>query len=257
MTKFTLSEIETTWKQIAKNQDGNIPINFELKIYKKLLELFHVGDYYYYIFNTANAEIEHTSEGFEKIIGYPPKTFTVGWILENMHPEDKPRFYYYEKLVSNFFNELDSDKVLKYKVSYDYRVKTKSGKYKWILQQVTTVQTDVNGSVLRVIGVHTDISHIKSNQIPSGLSFIGLENETSILNYQDKNSAINILNDKFTLKEKEILKLVVQGNTSKEIAEKLHKSIHTINTHRKNIFQKTESKTIADLISKSIDNNWI
>lgn len=63
--------------------------------------------------------------------------------------------------------------------------------------------------------------------------------------------------DIFTTTEKQILKLVVQGNTSKEIAEILSKSIHTINSHRKNIFQKTESKSIADLISKSIDNNWV
>ena len=257
MTKLTLSEIETTWKQISKNKNGNIPTNFELKIYKKLLELFHVGDYYYYVFNTANAEIEYTSEGFKKIMNFSSKTMTVEWILENMHPEDKPRFFHYEKLVSDFFNELNPEKVLKYKVSYDYRVKTKSGLYKWILQQVTTIQADENGAVLRVIGIHTDISHIKTNQIPSGLSFIGLENEPSFFNYQNHNMLNAMTKDIFTTTEKQILKLVVQGNTLKEIAEILSKSIHTINSHRKNIFQKTESKSIADLISKSIDNNWV
>ena len=97
----------------------------------------------------------------------------------------------------------------------------------------------------------------------NGLNFIQHIRERYSSSSQNKISELKIILisafviSEFTLKEKEILKLVVQGNTSKEIAEKLHKSIHTINTHRKNIFQKTESKTIADLISKSIDNNWI
>lgn len=257
MSQLTLSNIKDNWKKIAKYQSGSIPSDFEIKVYKKLLELFHVGDYYYYIFNTANSNVEYTSEGFERVLGHSPDIFTVEWILENMHPLDKPRFFEYEKLVTEFFNQLNPEKVLKYKVSYDYRIKTKNGSYKWILQQVTTIQTDENGSVIRVVGVHTDISHLKNNQKPSGLSFLGLDGEPSFLNVQDGKSLLNESSEKFTNKEKQILKLVVEGNTSKEISEILNKSIHTINSHRKNIFQKTESKTVAELIAKTIENNWI
>ncbi len=257
MPELTLSNIKDNWRKIAKFQNGNIPHDFEVKVYKKLLELFHVGDYYYYLFNTANGKIEYTSDGFEKILGYPAKIFSVEWILENMHPLNKPRFFAYEKLVTEFFNQLNPEKVLKYKVSYDYRIKTKEGNYKWILQQVTTIQTDENGSVIRVVGVHTDISHLKNNHKPSGLSFLGLEGEPSFLNIQDESNFLQHPQEKFTTKEKEILKLVAQGNTTKEIAEILNKSVHTINSHRKNIFQKTESKTVADLVAKTIENNWI
>ena len=253
----TLASIKVVWAKIAKYQDGNIPPDFELKVYKKLLELFHVGNYYYYIFNIANAEIEFTSEGFEKIIGLKPKTFTVQWVLENIHPLDQKRFFDYEELVGNFFNQLPSEKVLKYKVSYDNRIKTKEDNYKWILQQVSAIQTNENGAVIRVIGIHTDISNIKSNNEPSGLSFIGLENEPTFLNYQEKNILVKNSKDIFTPTEKEILNLVVQGLTSKNIAEILNKSVHTINSHRKNIFQKTEAKTVAELVSKSIENNWV
>ena len=159
--------------------------------------------------------------------------------------------------MTEFFNQLNPEKVLKYKVSYDYRIKTKEGNFKWILQQVTTIQTDENGSVIRVVGVHTDISHLKNNQKPSGLSLLGLEGEPSFLNIQDESNFLQHPQEKFTTKEKEILKLVAQGNTTKEIAEILNKSVHTINSHRKNIFQKTESKTVADLVAKTIENNWI
>ena len=254
---FTLTTIKDVWSKIAKHQSGNIPLDFEITVYKKMLDLFHVGDYYYYIFNTAHANIEYTSESFEKVTGFTPQVFSVEWVIQNIHPIDQPRFFNYEKMVTDFFNKLPPEKVLKYKVSYDYRIKTKEGKYKWILQQVTTIQAKEDGAVIRVIGIHTDITHIKTDQKPSGLSFLGLDNEPSYLNYQEESLNTNSVSEKFTSKEKQVLNLVVQGRTTKEISEILNKSVHTINSHRKNIFQKSRAITVADLVSKSIENNWV
>lgn len=50
-----------------------------------------------------------------------------------------------------------------------------------------------------------------------------------------------------TNKEKQILKLVVKGNTTKEIATQLFVEPTTISTHRKNIKQKLELKSVFDL----------
>ncbi len=44
--------------------------------------------------------------------------------------------------------------------------------------------------------------------------------------------------DPLTSTEKEILKLIALGRTNKEIAAERCSSVHTINTHRKNIFRK-------------------
>lgn len=51
-----------------------------------------------------------------------------------------------------------------------------------------------------------------------------------------------------TQRENEIIKLIAQGLSGKEIAEKLFLSYHTIGTHRKNIFQKLDIKSSAELI---------
>ena len=40
--------------KISKFHDGHLGSTFELEIYKKMLSLFHFGDYYYYIFNVPN-----------------------------------------------------------------------------------------------------------------------------------------------------------------------------------------------------------
>jgi len=45
--------------------------------------------------------------------------------------------------------------------------------------------------------------------------------------------------EKLTIKEREILKMVNEGSTNKEIAEKLHVEVSTVKTHISNIYQKT------------------
>ncbi|MFT4203868.1 MAG: LuxR C-terminal-related transcriptional regulator [Chitinophagaceae bacterium] len=183
----------------------------------------------------------------------------IGFIIfENIHPEDKARFAGHEQKVTEFFNQIPPEKVLKYKVSYDYRLRCKDGSYKWILMQTITIQSDENGSVIRVLGVHTDITHLKTENKPSGLSFLGLNGEPSFYNVDtEKTETIFLPSEEiFSPREKEILKLIINGKTTKEIAEILYKSKHTINSHRKNILKKSEVKIVTQLIIKSIQNNW-
>ena len=52
----------------------------------------------------------------------------------------------------------------------------------------------------------------------------------------------------FSDREFEIIKLIHSGLQSEQIAEKLFLSRHTVNTHRKNILDKTGKAHISDLI---------
>ena len=54
------------------------------------------------------------------------------------------------------------------------------------------------------------------------------------------------LNNCLTATEIEVLKLIAQGKTVKEIAAERISSIHTITTHKKNIFRKLEVSTIYE-----------
>ncbi len=51
-----------------------------------------------------------------------------------------------------------------------------------------------------------------------------------------------------TERETEIVKLIANGKSSKKIAEELFVSIHTINTHRKNISKKIGAKGTSDIV---------
>ncbi|MEI7527050.1 MAG: helix-turn-helix transcriptional regulator, partial [Mariniphaga sp.] len=51
-----------------------------------------------------------------------------------------------------------------------------------------------------------------------------------------------------TDRELEIIKLIENGHSSKQIAAKLFLSVHTVNTHRKNILERSGKVLISELI---------
>ncbi|MBQ3581065.1 MAG: response regulator transcription factor [Bacteroidales bacterium] len=54
-------------------------------------------------------------------------------------------------------------------------------------------------------------------------------------------------NYELSIREREVLVLVAQGLSSKQIADKLNISIHTVNSHRKNVTRKTGIRSVAGL----------
>lgn len=63
-------------------------------------------------------------------------------------------------------------------------------------------------------------------------------------------------NSKISPREKEVVQLIVEGNTTKEIAEKLFLSKHTIESHRQNILSKLHLKNSAELVRYAIQKGW-
>lgn len=61
----------------------------------------------------------------------------------------------------------------------------------------------------------------------------------------------------FTTRELDVLQLILEEKTTSEIAEKLKISPFTVEGHRKNLMQKTNSKNVVGLIKYSLINNII
>ena len=75
------------------------------------------------------------------------------------------------------------------------------------------------------------------------------------LNSGSSNASIKPMHTKtedisLTKREKQILKLVLMGQSNKEIAENLDKSVRTIETHRFNLMKKLHVKNVAELARK-------
>jgi DNA-binding CsgD family transcriptional regulator len=56
-----------------------------------------------------------------------------------------------------------------------------------------------------------------------------------------------------TTKEKTVLSLVSSGLTTKQIANVLSISHHTVESHRKNLLRKCGAKNSAELVQKSLN----
>jgi DNA-binding NarL/FixJ family response regulator len=63
--------------------------------------------------------------------------------------------------------------------------------------------------------------------------------------------------DQLTLREREVLKLIAEGNKNREIAEHLSVSIKTVEKHRCNLMKKLDLHNISALTTYAIDNGLI
>ncbi|MGM0608794.1 MAG: response regulator [Candidatus Muiribacteriota bacterium] len=61
----------------------------------------------------------------------------------------------------------------------------------------------------------------------------------------------------FTTREREILQMIAEGMTSREIADKLCLSINTVQVHRKNIMRKSGANKQTDLVRVAIKEGLI
>lgn len=95
--------------------------------------------------------------------------------------------------------------------------------------------------------------HKKKNGIVSYTQPLQMLRQDSFLKevVEDRFVFFNANYEKFhelTPREIEILKLIADGATNRDISERLFISIHTIKTHRKNICKKLETSRLIDLI---------
>lgn len=60
-----------------------------------------------------------------------------------------------------------------------------------------------------------------------------------------------------TKREREILRMVINGTPNKEIADSLDKSVRTIETHRFNIMKKMSVNNAVDMVNKAVKENLV
>jgi len=65
------------------------------------------------------------------------------------------------------------------------------------------------------------------------------------------------LNSGLSKRELEVLRLIAEGLTNAEIADRLFTSKRTIETHRQNIIEKTQAKNTAALIKFAVSNGLV
>jgi DNA-binding NarL/FixJ family response regulator len=63
--------------------------------------------------------------------------------------------------------------------------------------------------------------------------------------------------DRLTAREREVVQLLAEGKTSKEVAVTLNLSVKTAETHRTNVMRKLDLHSVADLVRYAVRNNIV
>ena len=75
--------------------------------------------------------------------------------------------------------------------------------------------------------------------------------------YKEKKSKNSEVLRQFTERETEILKLIAEHKSAKQIAEELYISKYTVDTHRKNILEKTGLHKTSELVVFAMENGLV
>jgi DNA-binding CsgD family transcriptional regulator len=65
------------------------------------------------------------------------------------------------------------------------------------------------------------------------------------------------LRDRLTSREREIVQLLAEGKSSKEVASSLNISVKTAETHRANIMRKLQLHTVSELVRYAVRNQIV
>ena len=128
---------------------------------------------------------------------------------------------------------------------------------------VTFIKKLFDKGIKCYLGRHTTseefIEAFKS--MDEGKVFVNDNSKNALLDFvcknEDENERTNEKLENLTLREKDVLLLICEGLRSKDIAEKLIISIHTVESHRRNILQKFNLKSSSQLVKFTLENRIV
>lgn len=167
-------------------------------------------------------------------------------IYNRLHPEDLVEKRMLEYEFFKFVDALSPEEKVRYKATCRIRVRDKDGRYVVLDNSTQVMKPSPSGKIWLILCFY-DLSpsqerdngidaHIKNNH--SG--------EIINLSFSDRKSRI------LTDREKEILLLIRDGKPSKQIADALGISIHTVNRHRQNILERLSVGNSVEAITAAV-----
>jgi DNA-binding NarL/FixJ family response regulator len=118
-----------------------------------------------------------------------------------------------------------------------------------------------SGYLLKNVGKEEFVTAI--NKIYKGENYFSLDMATKMITNMmfakpnDKAEHVEDDDMQLTKREIEVIKLIAEGLTSQDIADKLFISPRTVDTHRRNLLQKLNVKNTAELIKFAIKHNIV
>ena len=219
---------------------------------KKLIELDFYYPYnttFFCITNTINQNFEYVSKNFTACTGLEKNLILNGgmdFFWSRFHKDDITLWLQSLKSLMHFtMNELDNEKREQMSYTWNYRFKKGDGNYVNIIQNTTPLQFDENNKPIIGLAHYTVLNGGIHMDICASAKYLNDNNEYETLffsNLTNKNLIGNVSN-----RERDVVRLLLLNKTSNQIANKLHISKHTADTHRRNILKKFNLNSTSEL----------
>lgn len=153
-------------------------------------------------------------------------------IYNRLHPEDLVEKRMLEYEFFKYVDALPGAEKLGYKATCRIRIKGRDGNYIFVNNSTQILQPSPSGRIWLILCCYdlasdgTEVAGICPHIINNNTG------EVVALAFSDMKKQI------LSAREKEILRLIMDGKPSKQIADLLNISIHTVNRHRQNILEK-------------------
>jgi hypothetical protein len=222
---------------------GFLKINPDDPIMLKLEELTGDNDQYFQVFDVGQMKFLFTSKNIFHLLGITAEEINPGHYTQRIHPNDEERLGQARARVYKMEMEIFQAQKGSALTSYNLRIRNSAGNYNNLFVQDYLFFSPIPYKAVFLIQVITNIDWYKMKK-DRFHHYAG--NDLSLFRFPDQ-KLLEIGPD-LSYREFEIIGLIEAGLGSKEIADKLFLSIHTINTHRSNILEKTGKSQISDLI---------
>ncbi len=184
-----------------------------------------------------------------KVCGYDASMYLaengVDFIMSNHHLETFKCTAIMQQRAIRYFEEFTGDPT-KVIVNLEGVYKRYTGDYFHFLQQTVCIEMDSNKHPFVFLNYIYDITYLKKYK--TGNLIITTPGELKWWNFNfDKNCLEPV--QPLSKQEKKILSLLAEGKSSKEIAEELFISPHTVDTHRRHLLEKTNCIDTTGMIT--------
>lgn len=189
--------------------------------------------------------------GVKEMLGYDAEEFTFDFVLNNYHHDDIQiaQRVLAAALLFNTENKINRKDTL---LKLCYRLKKKNGEFIKVLRTSTTFETNNDDNMISNVSTITDISFLNiGDRVEWDFESIGLDKE-KFRTYITKS-----FSSYFSERQLEIIRLIAQGHSSISIGQKLFISKHTVDTHRRILLQKSNSKNTVELLNFCTHNGII
>lgn len=210
-----------------------------------------------FVVDVYKCRYTYASPNFVDLLGYDSHKIATlekqGDYLESrIHPDDRIQLEELQIKLSQFIYGLPIELRNDYSNIYSFRILNAKQQYVRITSTHRVLEQDRNGKAWLVIG-NMDISPDQKDSEIVDCTVLNLKNgEILSPTLLSLTSPTNLTN-----RELEILCLIKKGLLSKEIADKLCISIHTVNIHRQNILRKMGAQNSIEAIRLGVETGWL